>query len=118
MQATLIAIAGPAMNMVATVQLEKEITVGRAAENDLALADVDVSRRHCTIACTGAGFLLRDLDSHNGTLVNGARIDQRLLEHGDRIGVGATTFLFVESDAAPPEMPARLEFADDPAHTQ
>lgn len=118
MQATLIAIAGPGANIVAALGPDKGIAIGRASENDIALADADVSRQHCTITSTDAGFLLRDLESYNGTSVNGKSVAQHLLQHGDRIRVGETIFLFVESDATPPQTPATFELGDDSLRTQ
>lgn len=68
------------------------LTVGRSADNDIVLEDAVVSGHHCRIV---APDTVIDLDSTNGTLVNGARISgRRQLRSGDRIAVGATVFRY------------------------
>ena len=77
---------------------ERPITLGRGAECDLVLADERASRMHCGIRRWDGDFYLKDLDSKNGTFVNGQRIDGLVkLNPGDRIRVGALVFSF-ESD--------------------
>ncbi|RKY24393.1 MAG: sigma-54-dependent Fis family transcriptional regulator [Planctomycetota bacterium] len=70
------------------------ITVGRAADNVIEIKDAKSSRRHCEIRKTGETYHIRDLDSHNGTLVNGVAIHEAELNPGDRINIGLTTILF------------------------
>ncbi len=53
-----------------------------------------VSRRHALISVTPRGFMIQDLDSQNGTFVNGTRIAERALADGDRIEVGAAILVF------------------------
>jgi len=62
--------------------------IGKASENDLALDDNTVSRVHCEIIRDPRGYLLRDLDSTNGTLLDNARIKEAYLEAGSLITVG------------------------------
>ena len=51
--------------------------------------------RHCTVSqIAGGEFEVADLESHNGTLVNGAAVTHKLLQHGDRIRVGGCEFVF------------------------
>ena len=51
------------------------VRVGRAADNDVVLsAEPTVSRHHAELVCEHAGWLVRDLGSHNGTHVNGVRL--------------------------------------------
>jgi transcriptional regulator of acetoin/glycerol metabolism len=64
------------------------IQIGRAADNDIKLADRAVSERHLRLEPCVAGLLLRDLDSRNGTFVNGVRVQTALIEHGVVIRVG------------------------------
>ena len=66
-----------------------ETVIGRSSGVDLLLGDRGVSRRHAKIARTEKDFLIVDLDSSHGTFVNGKRIDQQKLGHGDRIRLGA-----------------------------
>jgi pSer/pThr/pTyr-binding forkhead associated (FHA) protein len=65
----------------------KRITIGRAEGADIRIEDQAVSKQHATIDVMGADHMLRDLDSANGTFVNGARIARHLLRHGDAIEI-------------------------------
>ncbi|HEU4406387.1 MAG TPA: sigma 54-interacting transcriptional regulator [Polyangiaceae bacterium] len=67
-----------------------EVSVGTAPGNDLVLADPTVSRHHFSITATAEGFLLRDLDSSNGTWVGGTRILSGYIDDGARVRVGRT----------------------------
>ncbi|MFO0615978.1 MAG: SpoIIE family protein phosphatase [Polyangiaceae bacterium] len=63
--------------------------IGRSPSAPLMLDHDTVSRRHAEIFCDPfARWWLRDLGSTNGSSVNGERIDERILQHGDRIGIG------------------------------
>ncbi len=64
-------------------------TIGRAAGADFIVDAALVSRVHCRVtALPDGGLELRDLDSTNGTFVNGERIETARLASGDRIQVG------------------------------
>lgn len=67
---------------------EATITLGRAAECEIRLADTSVSRRHAEVRATGDSWTVSDLGSTNGTKVNGATIADRKLKDGDTISVG------------------------------
>ena len=68
--------------------------IGRSTEA-LPLSDSTISRRHAELTPGSAGWHLRDLDSTNGTLLNGERVSKRtLLKSGDRIICGSTQLLF------------------------
>jgi transcriptional regulator with PAS, ATPase and Fis domain len=71
-----------------------ELSIGTAEGNSLVLGDSAVSRHHCTITVTDRGFLLRDLDSTNGTFLSGFRVEAAYLEPGATIGAGVTTLRF------------------------
>jgi len=107
--ASLIGVMGPHEN--ASFSLQKELTIGRDAVNDICIDDFSVSRRHCMIVRDGEAFLVRDLGSHNGTLVNGTAVEERVLKHGDRISVGGSVFHFSVSNARAPA-PALVAFED------
>ena len=66
------------------------LTIGRSADNDFHLADSVVSRHHARIDTQGGAFTLVDLDSANGTFVNGQRIREQPLRDGDEIRIGQT----------------------------
>ena len=73
------------------VLLSKPVTVvGRGADADLRLPDTGVSRAHAEIRMTGGEVRVVDLDSTNGTLVNGQRVRDAGLSDGDRLDIGAT----------------------------
>jgi hypothetical protein len=73
---------------------EDPVAIGRLDDCEIQLSDKNVSRRHAEFRREGAGFVVVDLDSTNGTKVNGARAKQRELADGDEITVGATTLRF------------------------
>jgi transcriptional regulator with GAF, ATPase, and Fis domain len=83
------------------------LSIGRDPVSDLLLDDGFVSRRHCVIHREGEDFSLVDLDSRNGTFLNGIPVKSRRLQHGDQIRVGGCTFLVLLDETAPPdEMPS------------
>lgn len=74
-------------------------TLGREAANDLAIAESAVSRHHARVTLSKGGALLEDLGSTNGTMVNGERVQTRLLEEHDVVRVGDTIFRFTTANA-------------------
>jgi Protein of unknown function (DUF3662)/FHA domain len=76
------------------------LTIGRAADNDLVLRDERVSRHHGRIAGRRGTLVYSDLESTNGTEVNGHRVTEVVLGAGDTIHLGGTT-LEIEVDEAP-----------------
>jgi transcriptional regulator with GAF, ATPase, and Fis domain len=104
--------------------------IGRGPRNQLWLADTSVSREHCVILRQGDDFLIRDLGSFHGTLVNDARVTERTLANGDCIKIGRSLLQFqsgeeIHSDetsgdirafeipAGPAQLPAGLENSRD-----
>ncbi|GAC1518014.1 MAG: DUF3662 and FHA domain-containing protein [Acidimicrobiales bacterium] len=73
---------------------DEPITVGRAPDCDLVLADPTVSKHHLDLRRPGADVLLVDLGSTNGTRVNGAGVRERTLADGDEIRLGATVLRY------------------------
>ena len=63
-------------------------TIGRNEACDIILADVQVSRRHCILQITSQGLRFRDLNSSNGSMVNGKKVKEGLLKVGDKLKVG------------------------------
>jgi ABC transport system ATP-binding/permease protein len=72
----------------------KVLRIGRADDNDVVVADLSVSRWHAELRrAAGGGFQLTDLGSHNGTFVNGQRLDGSVaVTEADVIGIGLATF--------------------------
>jgi transcriptional regulator with GAF, ATPase, and Fis domain len=89
---------------------ELEFTIGRQADADATLEDDLVSRRHCTIQLHNGRPVVRDLDSRNGTFVNGESIQRKTLRNRDVLKVGSSTFIYKERDDVEELAP---EFADD-----
>ncbi len=83
-------------NPLRTLPLDGPLRIGRHSDNELVLPDSTISRQHAEIADrSGNGsFVLRDLDSRNGTIVNGVRITEHRLRDGDRIVIGQTVMEF------------------------
>ena len=110
MRPRLLVLAGPLKD--STIPLaEGEITIGREAANGVAVIDPSVSRKHCAVVGREGKFQVRDLDSRNGTSVNGTIVQEHWLQHGDEIGAGDSSFLFLieeENGSAP----GRVEFED------
>lgn len=83
--------------------------IGRTQENDLVIAESTVSSRHAVIENTPEGFLLTDLGSTNGTLLNNRRLEPHIaqrLSDGDKIVLDTFGFEFrLERDAAPAAAP-------------
>ncbi|MDH5307169.1 MAG: DUF4388 domain-containing protein [Myxococcales bacterium] len=75
------------------------VVLGRSSSCHLRLHDVDTSRQHAEIACDTSGYVLRDLNSTNGSFVNGERVEKRRLEPGDRIQIGANLIVFCQLDS-------------------
>jgi pSer/pThr/pTyr-binding forkhead associated (FHA) protein len=70
-------------------KLEKhKVTLGRGRDVDLAVHDRMASRLHCCIEFKNNGWHIKDLNSRNGTYVNGAQITETPLAVGDRILIG------------------------------
>jgi diguanylate cyclase (GGDEF)-like protein len=72
--------------------------VGRSAESSIQLADDCISRLHCRVISKTGGAVITDLDSTNGTYVNGTAVASRPLKDGDRVKVGRSIFKFLSGD--------------------
>ncbi len=67
-------------------------TIGRSTGAEFMLVAALVSRLHCQLSASGDALHVKDLDSTNGTFVNGKRITTVTLQPGDRLGVGRVEF--------------------------
>ncbi|HEU0252010.1 MAG TPA: FHA domain-containing protein, partial [Pyrinomonadaceae bacterium] len=77
---------------------EETLVIGRETAANLCIADASVSRRHSKIEKKAEGFVITDLESLNGTFINDVPVKTRLLEHGDRVRIGDSQFLFLTHD--------------------
>lgn len=73
---------------------ERKIYIGRLAKNEFILTDTNASRLHAYISYEEHRHVLYDAGSTNGTMVNGARVERRVLENGDEIQIGETVLLY------------------------
>ena len=76
------------------------VTIGRRSENDVVLQGELISRHHARVAPSDGAWYVSDLDSTNGTFLNGERLrgESRWLESGDTISVGGERFRFVAGE--------------------
>jgi ABC-type multidrug transport system ATPase subunit len=73
--------------------------IGRTPENDLVVSDLGVSRKHAELRKSQSGrYQIIDLGSHNGTFVNGSRIQQAELTEADIIAIGHATFRLTDDE--------------------
>ncbi len=90
--ASLVVLAGSQTGR--TIMVKSECLIGRSPEAQVQLSEEDVSRNHALIQKVTSGkYIIRDLKSKNGTLVNGLPVTERELKFGDRIRVGASAIL-------------------------
>jgi Protein of unknown function (DUF3662)/FHA domain len=73
---------------------KRRVVIGRSRDCDIQVADPNVSRRHAEIRQEGSAYWVVDLDSTNGTEVNGRRLKRAKLRSGDTITVGSTQLVF------------------------
>jgi hypothetical protein len=77
--------------------------VGRSQENDIVINDPNVSRRHARISRSDNGFVVEDLGSTNGTLLDGAPIDREMIEGGDELTFGQSVARLIRRIDSPGE---------------
>ncbi len=116
MTPNLVAIDGPLKGTVLPLS-EPRVAIGRDEANQLVLDDLAVSRYHCILERDRDCHKLTDLESRNGTFVNGVPVHERRLALGDEIRIGLSVFLFLLSAPFPPEPNDEPDTAA-PAHTR
>jgi len=82
------------MNGRRRVLTERHVVLGRSKECDVQVPDANVSRRHAELRQEGSTWWIVDLDSTNGTEVNGKRVPRAKLADGDKITLGSTELVF------------------------
>jgi ABC transport system ATP-binding/permease protein len=71
----------------------KALRIGRVPDNDVVLADLNVSRHHAELRKSPTGsYEIVDLGSHNGTFVNGQRVTNQMVTEQDLVSIGSSTF--------------------------
>lgn len=79
----------------------RKSSIGRGTDCHIMLPDALCSRVHATLSCESDGWVIRDCESRNGTLVNGQKIDEATIADGHTIRVGSTEFTFHETEEPP-----------------
>ena len=98
MNPRLTAISGRLKGNVFTFE-DLPVVIGRETTATLCVADASVSRRHSQIEREAEHFVIEDLESLNGTFVNDVPVKRRKLQHGDRVRIGDSQFIFLTHEA-------------------
>lgn len=111
MQPRLAAISGRLKGAVFNVSDEGTV-IGRETSANLCIAESAVSRRHSKLEKSGDDYVINDLDSLNGTFVNDVPVKTRVLQHGDRVRIGESQFLFLLFDGDESSKSSQIELDD------
>jgi Nif-specific regulatory protein len=114
--AKLIAVSGPLRGTVFDLSM-REVSIGRDPSNLINPPDKSLSRKHCVLKQRGSQIVVIDLDSRNGTFVNDIPIREQVLNHADRLRLGASYFLVLLQADERQDISNSVEFADDDPHT-
>ncbi len=113
MSARVVAVSGPLAGRVFQLS-EIPVTFGRSPDNTIVIASQRASRRHAEIRREGGAYVLSDLGSSNGTLLNGQPIQRQLLRAGDTFVIGDEVFRFEEAALDPTQPVAGFPAAAPP----
>jgi predicted component of type VI protein secretion system len=96
--------------------LGKEITVGRVADNTIQIEHASISGHHAVFKLDALDYVIKDLDSTNGTRINGERVTEQKLRRNDILRLGNIELLY-DSEHQPPGQPmptpsARVNLAE------
>jgi len=108
-------VAGPLKESILALP-DREVPIGRDPSNLVAISDPSLSRRHCVLTPRAGSYAIRDLDSRNGTFVNGLVVKEAVLKHGDQISVGDSVLMFLLEDEEDHPSSGRVEFDDSVTH--
>jgi pSer/pThr/pTyr-binding forkhead associated (FHA) protein len=95
--------------------VDEVITIGRAPDNTIVISDASISSRHAQLQRVGETYRLKDLNSTNGTLVNGIQITETTLRFEDRIRFGAADARYEPDTRGSQPLPQRKEIEVEPA---
>lgn len=88
--------AGTGLDPGERIPLLAQSTIGRSRENDVTLDDAVISAQHARLTWNGRGWVIEDLNSTNGTFVNGKQVDRpRAVKQGDVIDLGSVKMKLV-----------------------
>jgi pSer/pThr/pTyr-binding forkhead associated (FHA) protein len=102
--------AGPDSGKV--YEVAQAAILGRLDTNDIPVKDGKASREHAKIYKQGEQFAIVDLNSSNGTFVNGEKITKRILKNGDEIAIGTVRLVFELPEPEEKKAPARKGLDD------
>ena len=91
---------------------EPSFVIGRGRTNRIILLDAKVSARHAQIECRGGQYLLRDLNSRNGTFVNGRTVHEAVLGVGDEVRLGQSVLRVAAVSISPTSPAGRVSISD------
>ena len=111
MNPRLTAIAGRLKGSIFTIE-DLPVVIGRDTTATLCIADASVSRRHSQIEKDAEDFVILDLESLNGTFINDVPVKRRKLQHGDRVRVGDSQFIFLRHDGDVNSKSSEIRFDD------
>jgi pSer/pThr/pTyr-binding forkhead associated (FHA) protein len=81
--------------MVFPLNLSSPTTIGRGSDADIPIPELSITRYHARITPSGGGFVIEDLNSRNGTFINGKRIEGDIaLNEGDIVRMGSVVAAF------------------------
>jgi pSer/pThr/pTyr-binding forkhead associated (FHA) protein len=84
-----------------TLESGKSLSIGRMADNDVAIDNLAVSGHHAKIDAVGNEYIFTDLKSKNGSFVNDEMVSSHKLQHSDIITIGKHTLIFTYKDDEP-----------------
>lgn len=84
-----------------TFPMHGSVTIGRSSQSDISINDEHMSRRHAEVSLKNGVLRIIDLNSSNGTRVNGVKITDQVLKPGDKISFDQVTFLVTGPANAP-----------------
>ena len=96
-----------------------ELRFGRSGDNEVVLPDYSVSRHHARLSRRGDGFVIEDLQSTNGVLINGRAVQQEVVRAGDLVKIGVFEIRVVSpSQVSPfsPSSPSSMPVPPDPGY--
>jgi len=98
MAAELVVIAGPLLGSRFTLDAN-ELRIGRAGDSTICIPSHDAAWHHCSIRSIHGEYHLTDTQSGSGTYINGMLAKRQILERGDHISIGESTFLFTTQES-------------------
>jgi pSer/pThr/pTyr-binding forkhead associated (FHA) protein len=107
MNTRLVSARGAPMDLAFALQ-GRRVTIGREDDNMVQLPHEEVSKHHAVLLAEAAGWVIEDLQSANGTLVNGKRVQRARLADGDSVKLGPFELFFEENAPSADWVPSHL----------